>query len=156
MADVQKQLGVLLEQLHTESSESKNLLKFSDQVLHIALSLDKLADNLSSLPHSYPPAGSTEVSNVDEDLSESEESDVEEGILSRKIFNSGLRDDWDTAQKLIAGGCDPLPRRRCFSRTPPHYNDRFNDHEQAQLATAEVDLRNKVAVVGLRFCCIHH
>ena len=28
------------------------------------------------------------------------------------------------------------------------YDERFNDHEQAQLATAEVDLRNKVAVVG--------
>ncbi|TXG57678.1 hypothetical protein EZV62_015507 [Acer yangbiense] len=148
VSDLQKQLGVLLEQLHTESSESKHLLKFSDQVLHIALSLDKLADNLSSLLHSEPPAGSTEVSNVDEDLSESEESDVEEGILSRKIFNSGELYNYilpkpnrldgkknffgvesvnpsvgqDTAQKLIAGGCDPLPRRRCFSRTPPHYS----------------------------------
>ena len=28
------------------------------------------------------------------------------------------------------------------------YDERFNDHEQAQLATAEVDLRNKVAAVG--------
>ena len=28
------------------------------------------------------------------------------------------------------------------------YDGRFSNHEQAQLATAEVDLRNKVAVVG--------
>ncbi|KAL2528603.1 S-adenosyl-L-methionine-dependent methyltransferase superfamily protein [Forsythia ovata] len=26
--------------------------------------------------------------------------------------------DWDLAQKLMISGCDPLPRRRCFSRTP--------------------------------------
>ncbi|KAH7554456.1 hypothetical protein JRO89_XS12G0217600 [Xanthoceras sorbifolium] len=173
VSDMQKQLGVLLEQLHIESSESKALVKFSDQVLHIALSLDKLADSLSSLLHSDPPSGSTEISNMDEDLSEPAESDAEEGILSRKIFSSGefynytlpkpnrqdgkknffgveavnpsvghvcakmasdvdrfmtykvygmCPDDWDTAQKLIAGGCDPLPRRRCFARAPPRYS----------------------------------
>eukprot|EP01018_Ginkgo_biloba_P007630 Gb_17509 [translate_table: standard] len=30
-------------------------------------------------------------------------------------------DDWPTAQQLMVQGCDPPPRRRCFSRTP----DRF-------------------------------
>ncbi|KAE8703886.1 hypothetical protein F3Y22_tig00110462pilonHSYRG00279 [Hibiscus syriacus] len=28
-------------------------------------------------------------------------------------------DDWDIAQKVMISGCDPLPRRRCFSKTPP-------------------------------------
>lgn len=28
-------------------------------------------------------------------------------------------DDSDIAYKLLAGGCEPLPRRRCFSRMPP-------------------------------------
>ncbi|KAJ0099114.1 hypothetical protein Patl1_21665 [Pistacia atlantica] len=84
-----KQLGVLLEQLHTDSSESKAVEKFSDQVLHIAVSLDRLADSLSGLRHSNPPAGSIEISYVDEDLSETEETDLDEGTMSRKAFNAG-------------------------------------------------------------------
>ncbi|KAG2312403.1 hypothetical protein Bca52824_023960 [Brassica carinata] len=31
-------------------------------------------------------------------------------------------DDWRLAQKLMVHGCDPLPRRRCFSRAPQLYN----------------------------------
>ncbi|XAR63017.1 hypothetical protein NMG60_11022800 [Bertholletia excelsa] len=31
------------------------------------------------------------------------------------------RDDWKLAQKLMVHGCDPLPRRRCFSRAPQLY-----------------------------------
>lgn len=30
-------------------------------------------------------------------------------------------DDWKLAQKLMVHGCDPLPRRRCFSRAPKLY-----------------------------------
>ncbi|XP_057780388.1 probable methyltransferase At1g29790 [Salvia miltiorrhiza] len=30
-------------------------------------------------------------------------------------------DDWKLAQKLMILGCDPLPRRRCFSRAPQLY-----------------------------------
>ncbi|KAJ4707260.1 S-adenosyl-L-methionine-dependent methyltransferases superfamily protein [Melia azedarach] len=170
---LQAQVGVLLEQLHSESSESKAVAKFSDQILDIAIALDKLADSLSGLQRSNPPPSSNEISNVDEDLSEPEESDLEDGIMNRKVFNSGellnytlpqsnrlsgkkhflgveainpsvgqvcakmgvnidhfmtykvygmCPDDWDIAQKLIISGCDPLPRRRCFSRTPANYS----------------------------------
>ena len=169
---LQTQLGVLLEQLHTENPESKAVAKFSDQLLGIAMSLDRLADNLSGL-YRNPPTGSTKTSNVDEDFSEPEEGEVEERSQGGKIFNSGelhnytstkphrlggkknflnveavnpsigsacahmawnidqfmtykiygtCPDDWDMAQKLIASGCDPLPRRRCFARSPPHYS----------------------------------
>ncbi|KAA8530460.1 hypothetical protein F0562_005169 [Nyssa sinensis] len=172
ISHLQTQLGVLLEQLHSESSQSKEVAKFSDQVLRIAISLDKLGDSLSGF-YSNAPAGWNETSNVDEDLSEPEEGETEEGPLHGKVFNSaellnytspkpnrpsgrmnflGLQavlpsiglhctgmasnidrfmtykvhgmcpDDWDMAQKLIASGCEPLPRRRCFSRTPPHYS----------------------------------
>lgn len=31
------------------------------------------------------------------------------------------QDDWKLAQKLMVHGCDPLPRRRCFSRAPKLY-----------------------------------
>ncbi|XP_027335964.1 uncharacterized protein LOC113849913 [Abrus precatorius] len=34
-------------------------------------------------------------------------------------------DDWKLAQKLMVHGCDPLPRRRCFSRAPKLYNQPF-------------------------------
>ncbi|PIN20184.1 hypothetical protein CDL12_07146 [Handroanthus impetiginosus] len=30
-------------------------------------------------------------------------------------------DDWKLAQKLMIHGCDPLPRRRCFSKAPQFY-----------------------------------
>ncbi|KAK8957322.1 hypothetical protein KSP39_PZI001537 [Platanthera zijinensis] len=31
------------------------------------------------------------------------------------------KDDWKQAQKLMVHGCDPLPRRRCFARSPKLY-----------------------------------
>jgi SAM-dependent methyltransferase len=34
-------------------------------------------------------------------------------------------DDWKLAQKLMVHGCDPLPRRRCFSRAPKLYHKPF-------------------------------
>ncbi|KAL9304035.1 hypothetical protein ACSQ67_021298 [Phaseolus vulgaris] len=34
-------------------------------------------------------------------------------------------DDWKLAQRLMVHGCDPLPRRRCFSRAPKLYNQPF-------------------------------
>ncbi|GLT63413.1 hypothetical protein SLA2020_359800 [Shorea laevis] len=176
ISGLQSQVGILLEQLHTESSESKVLAKFSSQVLQIAISLNKLADGLSGLHGSSASPSSNELSSIHEDLTETEETDDEEGSIQGMVFRSGeLRnytsskpsrlsgkksflgvesinpsiglacagmasnvdrfmsykiygicpDDWDIAQKLILNGCDPLPRRRCFSRTPPRYAKPF-------------------------------
>ncbi|XP_059639781.1 probable methyltransferase At1g29790 [Cornus florida] len=171
ISHLQTQLGLLLEQLHNEHTELKAISKFSDQVLSIAVSFDKLADSLSGFYSNATVVGN-ETSNVDEDFSDPEEIETVGPLLGR-VFNSaelrnytspkpnrqsgrknflGLEavspsiglgcagmasnidrfmtykiygvcpDDWDLAQKLIASGCDPLPRRRCFSRTPPHYS----------------------------------
>nr|POE49988.1 ring-h2 finger protein atl68 [Quercus suber] len=38
-------------------------------------------------------------------------------------------DDWKLAQKLMVHGCDPLPRRRCFSRAPQLYYKPFPINE---------------------------
>uniref|UniRef100_A0A0R0J672 Methyltransferase type 11 domain-containing protein n=2 Tax=Glycine max TaxID=3847 RepID=A0A0R0J672_SOYBN len=38
-------------------------------------------------------------------------------------------DDWKLAQKLMVHGCDPLPRRRCFSRSPKLYKQPFPVNE---------------------------
>ncbi|KAH0766353.1 hypothetical protein KY290_002331 [Solanum tuberosum] len=38
-------------------------------------------------------------------------------------------DDWRLAQKLMVHGCDPLPRRRCFARTPQLYNKPYPINE---------------------------
>ncbi|XP_048334965.2 probable methyltransferase At1g29790 [Ziziphus jujuba] len=38
-------------------------------------------------------------------------------------------DDWKLAQKLMVHGCDPLPRRRCFSRAPQLYGKPFSINE---------------------------
>ncbi|CAK9134365.1 unnamed protein product [Ilex paraguariensis] len=38
-------------------------------------------------------------------------------------------DDWKLAQKLMVHGCDPLPRRRCFSRAPKLYDKPFPINE---------------------------
>ncbi|CAK9163002.1 unnamed protein product [Ilex paraguariensis] len=141
ISHLQSQLGALLDHLHIESSESKSLTKFSDQVLSIAISLDKLADCLSGFL-SNAPDGGNEMSRVDEDLSEPEQSEAEEvnpsiglgcapmafivdRFMTYKI-DGMCPNDWDLAQKLILGGCDPLPRRRCFSMAPPHYTTPAN------------------------------
>lgn len=39
------------------------------------------------------------------------------------------RDDWKLAQLLMVHGCDPLPRRRCFSRAPKLYSKPFPINE---------------------------
>ncbi|OVA14590.1 putative S-adenosyl-L-methionine-dependent methyltransferase [Macleaya cordata] len=173
---LQTQLGSLLKQLRTENPGSKSLTKFTHEVLQIAVSFDRLADSLSHL-YSNPPISQNETSKVDEDFSESEDSEIEEKrSLNERIFNSGelqnytspkvnrqggkknflgveavypsiglscisaasnidrymnyklygtCPDDWIVAQKLIIGGCDPVPRRRCFSKSPPHYSKPF-------------------------------
>ncbi|XP_010092875.2 uncharacterized protein LOC21405284 [Morus notabilis] len=38
-------------------------------------------------------------------------------------------DDWKLAQKLMVHGCDPLPRRRCFSIAPKLYSRPFPINE---------------------------
>lgn len=39
------------------------------------------------------------------------------------------KDDWKLAQRLMVHGCDPLPRRRCFSRAPQLYSKPFPINE---------------------------
>lgn len=39
------------------------------------------------------------------------------------------KDDWRLAQKLMVHGCDPLPLRRCFSRSPILYSQPFSVNE---------------------------
>ncbi|KMZ70198.1 S-adenosyl-L-methionine-dependent methyltransferases superfamilyprotein [Zostera marina] len=41
------------------------------------------------------------------------------------------KDDWKLAQKLSVHGCDPLPRRRCFSTTPKFYTRPSPIHQAA-------------------------
>ncbi|GKV50543.1 hypothetical protein SLEP1_g57245 [Rubroshorea leprosula] len=194
ISGLQSQVGILLEQLHTESSESKVLAKFSSQVLQIAISLNKLADGLSGLHGSSASPSSNELSSIHEDLTETEETDDEEGSTQGMVFRLGeLRnytsskpsrlsgkksflgvesinpsiglacagmatnvdrfmsykiygicpDDWDIAQKLILNGCDPLPRRRCFSRTPP-LNRRSMESTPTRIRVAVTSQRSKV------------
>eukprot|EP00257_Ricinus_communis_P024368 XP_015584556.1 uncharacterized protein LOC8286695 isoform X1 [Ricinus communis] len=38
-------------------------------------------------------------------------------------------DDWKLAQRLMVHGCDPLPRRRCFSKAPQLYSKPFPINE---------------------------
>lgn len=171
ISHLQNQLGILLGQLHSRNTEPNSISQFSEQVLHIALSLDKLADSLRAFR--VDASGRNETSNVDENLTEPEESEEEQGLPRGKVFNSaeiqsyvspkpnrisgkknflGLEavnpsigfgctgmasdvdrymtyklygpcpDDWDLAQKLLLGGCEPLPRRRCFSKSPKMFS----------------------------------
>ncbi|KAJ4849031.1 hypothetical protein Tsubulata_038060 [Turnera subulata] len=86
---LQTKLGVLLEQLHNESPESKELAKFSDQVLHVAILVDKLANTLASLSNNVS-ASVNEMSKVHEDFTEAAESeDQEESMGLKVVFNSG-------------------------------------------------------------------
>ncbi|XP_006843184.2 uncharacterized protein LOC18433025 [Amborella trichopoda] len=38
-------------------------------------------------------------------------------------------DDWRVGQRLMVGGCDPLPRRRCLARAPRWYTEPFAINE---------------------------
>ncbi|CAI0454519.1 unnamed protein product [Linum tenue] len=171
---LQAQVGVLLQQLHNDSlTGSKPLSAFSDQLLRLAVSLDKVAGSLSNPSRSSLAA--TEMSQVDEDLTEPTDDENEYDSTGRvKSFTSGevhnyispkpnrqngkknflgmeaitpavgfgcahmathldrfvsykmyemCPDDWDVAQRLILNGCDPLPRRLCFSRASPSYTN---------------------------------
>ncbi|XP_068655864.1 probable methyltransferase At1g29790 [Aristolochia californica] len=173
VSHLQSQVGLLLKQIHTEEGESKIVFKYSEQVLAIAVSLDKLSDALSHL-YQAPVAEWNNMSTVEfGDFSQNgEEDEYEEGLLTHQaLFNSdefynytspkpnrngkknflgvdtvnpsvgsacaslasdverfmgykaygSCPDDWIVAQKLMVAGCDPLPRRRCFSKSPPHY-----------------------------------
>ncbi|KMZ72709.1 S-adenosyl-L-methionine-dependent methyltransferases superfamilyprotein [Zostera marina] len=44
-------------------------------------------------------------------------------------IGSYCADDWDLGQKLILGGCDPLPMRRCLARAPRIYQSPFPINE---------------------------
>ncbi|GKA86448.1 hypothetical protein Tco_0808159, partial [Tanacetum coccineum] len=46
---LQTQVGILLKQIHSEQNESATLSSFSDQVIHVAVLLDKLAQSFSSM-----------------------------------------------------------------------------------------------------------
>ncbi|KAM1076273.1 hypothetical protein ACFX19_024227 [Malus domestica] len=87
VSHLQIQLGLLSQQLHNERSESKVLVKFSDQVLRIAISLDKLADCIKK---KHQP-DKDEVSTVDEDFTNPEEgeAEAEEQVPGGTIFTSG-------------------------------------------------------------------
>ncbi|OMP01409.1 putative S-adenosyl-L-methionine-dependent methyltransferase protein [Corchorus capsularis] len=57
-------------------------------------------------------------------------------FMSYKIYQT-CPDDWDIAQKLMLNGCDPLPRRRCFSKAPPRYTE-FTIDEVLKLKSGEI------------------
>ncbi|CAN1839144.1 Probable methyltransferase At1g29790 [Linum perenne] len=166
---LQAQMGSLLQQLHNHETLTVNLSTFSDQLLRMAVSLDKIAGSLS-----ISSSTASETSQVDEEFNEPEDDENEEGsMVGVKGFSSGEvysymspksnRDkgkknflgveaispvigfgcthmathldhfmkynkyemcpyDWDAAQRLIINGCDPLPRRKCFSRGSPTYS----------------------------------
>ncbi|XP_050379965.1 probable methyltransferase At1g29790 [Argentina anserina] len=82
------QLGHLLEQLHNETEESKAIAKFSEQILHIAISLDKIAVSLAESNRNSPSAND-ELSHVDENFSDPEEDGAEEQFMSGHVFKSG-------------------------------------------------------------------
>lgn len=54
--------------------------------------------------------------------------DMKEELEEYMNYDIGeiCNDDWKLAQKLMVHGCDPLPRRRCFSRAPKLYNKPFS------------------------------
>ncbi|CAN0914233.1 Probable methyltransferase At1g29790 [Linum grandiflorum] len=44
-------------------------------------------------------------------------------------IGSYCKDDWNLAQKLMIGGCDPLPRRRCLTRASKWYKKPYPINE---------------------------
>ncbi|KAL7256525.1 hypothetical protein ACSBR1_010456 [Camellia fascicularis] len=123
--------------LHSETLEPKAILKFSDQVLTINISIDKLAETLSGL-YNNAPNSRNETSNVEEDLSEPEESKVEEGSVPGKVFNSAALHSYISPKPNRINGkknflgleaINPSIRLGCVGmalntdRSPQHYNN---------------------------------
>ncbi|XVE72310.1 hypothetical protein DITRI_Ditri11bG0029000 [Diplodiscus trichospermus] len=140
ISGLQRQMGILLEQLHGASPESEALTKFSDQLLHIAIALDKFVEALSGFYGSSPTGElhnytapkpnrfigkknflGVESINPSVGLPCASMASNVDRFMSYKVYRT-CPDDWDVAQKLMISGCDPLPRRRCFSKTPPRYS----------------------------------
>ncbi|KDP24284.1 hypothetical protein JCGZ_25580 [Jatropha curcas] len=136
VSDLQIQLGVLLKQLHDENSDSKALAKFSDQILHIAVSLDKLAENLRSLSNNAPTSDDDDqMSKIDEDFSEPEESEEnqEERPIGVKVFNSvGKRGFFKCAD------CFNLSKRGWEIPTNESISAEFTIDEVLGLKTGEI------------------
>ncbi|CAK7335349.1 unnamed protein product [Dovyalis caffra] len=102
ISNLQTQLGFLLGQLHNESSESKVAI-FSDQVLRIAISLDKLVNTLSSLLGSAPASGNG-IIRVEEDFSEPEESEDQEAAPAVKVFKTGELHNYTSPKPNMKSG----------------------------------------------------
>ncbi|THG03362.1 hypothetical protein TEA_010347 [Camellia sinensis var. sinensis] len=157
ISHLQTQLGVLLEQLHSETSEPKAKYKFSDQVLAIAISIAKLAETLSGL-YSNAPNSSNESSNVEEDLSGPKESEVEEGSVPGKVFNSAELHSYISPKPNRINGkknflgleaINPSIRLGCVGMASN--TDQFMTYEMYSTCPDDWDLAQKLVTIPVLF-----
>ncbi|MED6122824.1 hypothetical protein PIB30_043502 [Stylosanthes scabra] len=121
---ISEQVSIILREINLSQ---KKLAQMEKQLLgyeSIDLSRPNIANELKTfLQHHQLPLGKDSRTGITEMVPSvghlcEKSSDLLSQYMSYKI-NGPCNDDWSVAQKLIVKGCEPLPRRRCFSKTVP-------------------------------------
>lgn len=119
---VSEQVSLILREIDLSQ---KKLAQMEKQLLgyeRFDLSRPNIANELKIfLQHHQLPLGKDSRTGITEMVpsvghSCEKNSDLLSQFMSYKVSGT-CPDDWSVAQKLILKGCEPLPRRRCFSKT---------------------------------------
>ncbi|RYR51223.1 hypothetical protein Ahy_A06g026255 isoform A [Arachis hypogaea] len=119
---ISEQVSIILREINLSQ---KKLAQMEKELLgyeSIDLSRPNIANELKMfLQHHQLPLGKDSRTGITEMVPSvghlcEKNSDLLSQYMSYKI-NAPCNDDWSVAQKLIVKGCEPLPRRRCFSKT---------------------------------------
>ncbi|KAL5550189.1 hypothetical protein UlMin_000365 [Ulmus minor] len=125
---VQETIGIVVQKIQTEIDDIRNSqttsydssLKFHSFLADILGLIESFQASLPKIEAIFEPNGTfTSIGHacfaMKKELEEYMDYDIGE------ICN----EDWKLAQKLMVHGCDPLPRRRCFSPAPKLYSKPF-------------------------------
>ncbi|KAA8537541.1 hypothetical protein F0562_027149 [Nyssa sinensis] len=121
---ISEQVSLILREI---DSSQKKLVQMEKELLgyeSIDLSRPNIANELKLfLKHHQLPLGKDSRTGITEMVASVGHScgksvDLLSQYMKYKV-NGPCPDDWSLAQKLILGGCEPLPRRRCFAKSIP-------------------------------------
>ncbi|XP_065847789.1 probable methyltransferase At1g29790 [Euphorbia lathyris] len=121
---ISEQVSLILKEI---DSSQKKLAKMEKELLGYD-TLDVSRPNLPFelklfLQHHQLPLGKDSRTGITEMVASvghfcEKSADLLSQYMSYKV-SGPCPDDWSLAQKLILRGCEPLPRRRCFAKSPP-------------------------------------
>ncbi|XP_047327721.1 probable methyltransferase At1g29790 [Impatiens glandulifera] len=129
---ISEQVSLILREI---DSSQKKLAQMEKQFIgfeNIDLTQPKLAKELNLFLQRYQlPLGKDSKTGIKEMVSSvghfcEKSMDSLSQFMNYKV-NKPCPDDWSFGEKLILKGCEPLPRRRCFSKSIPKVNNCNNN-----------------------------